>query len=125
MAGSKGIIPTRAQIIATRAGVTSDNLWKRGWGGNEGYEYWFARPVKENDANKCPLVILGGGRETTGPQFELYTTDDTTLNPKVSDVLKRFLPSIYPTQFKKNQQPEMEWVSTLALSTVTQLTTLL
>ena len=62
LVGPNGIVPTRGQIIATRASVTEDVLTKTGGIGNEGFEYWFPRPIKTPE-EKYPLVIVGGGRE--------------------------------------------------------------
>jgi glycine/D-amino acid oxidase-like deaminating enzyme len=106
LAGPNGIVPTRGQIIATRAATPS--LWKSAFSGNEGFEYWFPRPHKSNEK---PLVILGGGREVTKPKYELYETNDAELNPRVSDTLYKFLPAVFPGKFESEGKPEYEWVS--------------
>jgi len=35
LAGPEGIIPTRGQVMATRASVGTDQIKTNGWGGNE------------------------------------------------------------------------------------------
>ncbi|EJU06548.1 DAO-domain-containing protein [Dacryopinax primogenitus] len=108
MSGQDGVVPTRGQVIATRASVPRSQLWNTSGVGNEGFEYWFPRP-EMNDKDGCPLIIIGGGRENTGPKYEFYTTDDSTVNPEASKVLRDFLPAVYPEQFDKGTAPEMEW----------------
>jgi glycine/D-amino acid oxidase-like deaminating enzyme len=111
LSGPEGIIPTRGQVIATRASVTAQELTKVGWGANEGFEYWFPRPVdKSQSREEHPLIILGGGRES-GPDFELYQTDDGQVNPDVGKVLRKFLPEVFPDKYELGKEPEMEWVS--------------
>ncbi|TFK68906.1 FAD dependent oxidoreductase [Pluteus cervinus] len=105
--GPTGIIPTRGQIIATRAAVSAKSLTKSSWDGNEGFEYWFPRPVQNPDEK--PLVILGGGRESSGPAFELYQTDDSRLHPEVGEALRGFLPGAFPGKYDEGTEPEMEW----------------
>jgi len=107
-----GIIPTRGQVAAIRASVPSPSLWSGslpGWGGNQGYEYWFARPPSSD--KERPLVILGGGRETSGPEFEYNIADDSVVNPVISKTLRAFLPAVYEGRFGKDVDAEMEWVS--------------
>lgn len=114
MHGPAGIIPTRGQIIALRAAASLPELTKASWSGNEGFEYWFPRPVKISEDTRTeenPLVILGGGREVSRPSFEYYETDDSSLNPKISKALKDFLPGVFPGKFEKGREPELEWVS--------------
>lgn len=114
MTGPEGIIPTRGQIIGTRANVSASELTRSGWGGNDGFEYWFPRPVKlksEGEENEeKPLVILGGGREVSKPKFELYETDDSVINTSVGHALRAFLPAVFPGKFDKKQEPEWQWV---------------
>lgn len=109
MHGPSGIIPTRGQIIAVRAKGSLDSLGKSSWDANEGFEYWFPRPVMPTSETQNPLVILGGGREASS-SYELYETDDSALNVKTSKALKDFLPSIFRLQYEKGRDPEMEWV---------------
>lgn len=109
MHGPSGIIPTRGQIIALRAAAPLAEITKSSWDGNDGFEYWFPRPVTGNEPE--PLVILGGGRESTKPKFELYTVDDATVNPVVGDTLRRFLPAAFPGKYEPGREPEMKWVS--------------
>ena len=109
LVGPAGIIPTRGQVIALRAGVPLETLTRTGWGGNEGFEYWFPRPVA-NASQDHPLVILGGGRESEATAYELYNADDSTVNPAVGDTLRRFLPAVFPGKYEEGREPEMEWV---------------
>jgi len=112
--GPRGIIPNRGQVIALRAAVGRDKLGMAGWVANEVFEYWSPMPAKydggkgENEEN--PLVILGGGREATAPQFELYEDDDSVINEDVSRLLKDFLPNLFEGRYEKGREPEMEWV---------------
>ncbi|KAJ8463673.1 hypothetical protein ONZ45_g17496 [Pleurotus djamor] len=113
MSGPEGIVPTRGQIIATRAAAPSEKISKSSWDGNEGFEYWFPRPVTENGEN--PLVILGGGREASaGSTFEYYVTDDSSVNKVVGTALRNFLPGVFPRLYSQGQQPEMEWTGIMA-----------
>ena len=105
--GPEGIIPGRGQIIATRAAA---DLSRTAFGANEGFEYWFPRPIKTG-IDEHPLVIVGGGREAS-ETYELYETDDSKLNPDISRRMRRFLPSVFPHKFDEGREPEMEWVST-------------
>ncbi|KAI0693386.1 FAD dependent oxidoreductase [Cerioporus squamosus] len=107
MHGPSGIIPTRGQIIALRAAAPLSNITKSSWDGNDGFEYWFPRPLTGDETE--PLVILGGGRESTRPKFELYTVDDASVNPVVGDTLRKFLPAAFPGKYEPGREPEMEW----------------
>ena len=78
-----------------------------------GFEYWFPRPVNDTATrtNTTPLVILGGGRQIGGPDYEMGITDDSAINPAISKTLREFLPKVYPEGwFQKGKEPEMEWV---------------
>ena len=108
MHGPEGIIPTRGQVIATRANVPVDNLGKSGWIANEASEYWFPRPPT---GTENALVILGGAR-AAGDDFEYYQTDDSVVDKNVGRALKDFLPGLFKGKFEKGREPEMEWVST-------------
>ncbi len=103
--GPDGVVPGRGQIIATRAAV---DLPKTAFAANEGFEYWFPRPVK--NPGERPLIILGGGREIR-EQYELYETDDSKVNDTISHAMRKFLPSVFPGKFEEGREPEMEWVS--------------
>ncbi|KAJ7024860.1 FAD dependent oxidoreductase [Mycena alexandri] len=115
MAGPAGIIPTRGQVMALRASVPGDESFKCSWDGNEGFEYWFPRPIAAGDEAKPPLIILGGGREDD-PDFEYYQADDSVVNPIVGRSLRRFLPSVFPGQFEKDREPELEWTGIMAFT---------
>lgn len=117
LAGPDGIVPTRGQIIATRASVTEDILTKTGGVANDGFEYWFPRPLKE-PYEKYPLVIIGGGREVdkSKARFELYQTDDSVVDVDVGKALRAFLPTIYPGRFEVGKEPEMEWTGIMGFT---------
>lgn len=109
MTGPAGIIPTRGQVIATRASAELDVISRRSWSANQGSEYWFPRPVDAANGETRPLVILGGGREAETPSYELYEADDSVLNPQVGAVLRKFLPAVFPGRYEEGAEPEMEW----------------
>jgi hypothetical protein len=102
-------------VIALRAAVDRDELRPAGWVANESFEYWFPLPIKYDGGKegnkKCPLVILGGGREVATAPFEVYEDDDSVINEDVSRVLKDFLPGLFAGKYEKGREPEMEWVS--------------
>ncbi|KAJ7148514.1 FAD dependent oxidoreductase [Mycena crocata] len=106
-----GIVPTRGQVIATRAAVSSKELGKCSWDGNEGFEYWFPRPLRSEDSEK-PLVILGGAREVL-PDFGYHQTDDSSVDGSVGASLRKFLPAAYPA---KEQEPEYEWTGIMGFT---------
>ncbi|KAG6895188.1 hypothetical protein C0992_002715 [Termitomyces sp. T32_za158] len=107
--GPKGIIQTRGQAIALRAAAPSTEITKDAWVGTLGWKYWFPRPVHLPEDK--PLVILGGGRDESGPGLESYIVDDSTLNPNVSRALRKYLPPLFPKKYEENREPEMEWVN--------------
>ena len=120
LTGPHGIVPTRGQIIAIRANTTAEELSNSGWTGNEGFEYWFPRPLKVEDKDQHPLVILGGGRENSKDRFEIDETDDSVVNEDVGKALRGFLPGVFPGKFAEGREPEMEWVrhATLDISVI-------
>ncbi|KAG1865278.1 FAD dependent oxidoreductase [Suillus subluteus] len=107
LAGPDGIIPTRGQVMATRASVGTDQIKIPSWSGNEGFVYWFPRPVT-HDTEK-PLIIIGGGRDTAAPSYELYVDDDSETHPLVGKALREFLPPVFEGKYDPNSEPEMEW----------------
>ncbi|OAX38307.1 FAD dependent oxidoreductase [Rhizopogon vinicolor AM-OR11-026] len=107
LAGPEGIIPTRGQVMAIRASAGTDQIKTSGWDGNDGFEYWFPRPVKHDDEK--PLVIIGGGREAVGPGYELYVDSDSETHPVVGKALREFLPSVFEGKYDPDSEPEMEW----------------
>ena len=112
------VIPTRGQIIALRSSVSEEKLTKTAGTGNDGFEYWFPRPVKRSsngEALENPLVILGGGREVSSKSFEFYEVDDSIVNPRIGKVLREFLPSVFPEYYEEGRDPEMEWETTLVV----------
>lgn len=82
------------------------------WSGNEGFEYWFPRPVQASHAGEKPLIILGGGREIQEGKnvFEIGEADDSVISPKVGAVLRKFLPAVFPGLYEEAKEPEREWV---------------
>ncbi|KAJ7694587.1 FAD dependent oxidoreductase [Mycena rosella] len=112
MAGPAGIIPTRGQVMALRASVSSELLTKCSWDGNEGFEYWFPRPVSGDEK---PLVILGGGREVQ-PDFEYYQADDSSVTESVGVALRKFLPAVFPGKFAPGTEPEEEWTGIMGFT---------
>lgn len=111
MHGPEGIIPIRGQVMVLRAAAPTAEITKTSWGANQGFEYWFPRPVK-GDEN--PLIILGGGREMSGPNFETYVADDSAVNEDVGKALRGFLPSLFHDRYEKGREPEMEWASQIS-----------
>ncbi|KAG2040208.1 FAD dependent oxidoreductase [Suillus americanus] len=107
LAGPDGIIPTRGQVMATRASVGADQIKIPSWSGNEGFVYWFPRPVT-HDTEK-PLIIIGGSRDATAPSYELYVDDDSETHPLVGKALREFLPPVFEGKYDPNSEPEMEW----------------
>lgn len=112
MHGPDGIVPTRGQVIAVRANIP-DAIGSSGFVGNDGLEYWF--PRQDNKEGENQLVILGGGRDASGG-FEFYQADDSVITPVVGQVLREFLPRVFPGRFDV-REPEMEWVSCAVLLT--------
>jgi len=109
------IIPTRGQVGAVRASVDASQLgWLNSWdGGGGGWEYWF--PRYQESPSKHPLIILGGARQRSGGNLEVGVTNDSELNPLVSQALREFLPDFLPGQFGAAGDDgsggwEMEWV---------------
>ncbi|KAJ7031829.1 FAD dependent oxidoreductase [Mycena alexandri] len=103
--GPAGIVPVRGQVLAMRANAPLDALSKISWANNEGY--WFPRPV--TDVEEHPLVILGGARDAAGPPFEMDVTDDSIVDVNVGDVLRAFLPTLFPGLYTPGREPEAEW----------------
>ncbi|KAL0954218.1 hypothetical protein HGRIS_005346 [Hohenbuehelia grisea] len=128
LAGPSGIVPTRGQVIAVRAKPgTGSRIGIASWLGNEGFEYWFPRPpeaAKENaqdnnieveEDKDGALVILGGGREASGPTFEFGVADDSQVHLGVSDVLRGFLPRVFPGLYEE-REPDMEWTGIMGFT---------
>ncbi|OCH86540.1 FAD dependent oxidoreductase [Obba rivulosa] len=113
--GPNGIVPTRGQIIALKADATAARLTTSGYIANEGFEYWFPRPVEDPEKD-APLVILGGGRELVRPHFEFGEVDDSKIDPKVGEVLRKFLPSVFPEMYEEGREPEMEWTGIMGFT---------
>ncbi|TPX32968.1 hypothetical protein SmJEL517_g03993 [Synchytrium microbalum] len=78
------VIPVRGQVIAAEppASVIIPPF-PFGLSANRGCEYAVWR--RDN------VVVLGGGREVTAPNFEIGKTDDNEINEKISKRLRAFL----------------------------------
>ncbi|KAG6825993.1 hypothetical protein H0H87_008286 [Tephrocybe sp. NHM501043] len=107
MHGPNGIVPVREQALALRAAASSAEITKDAWIGTLGWKYWFPRPVGSPDEN--PLTILGGGRDESGPDRDLYVVDDSTVNVDVGKALRAYLPPLFPGKYELGREPEMEW----------------
>ncbi|KAG6827497.1 hypothetical protein H0H92_011550 [Tricholoma furcatifolium] len=114
--GPKGIIPTRGQAIALRAAASSAVLTKDAWVGTLGWKYWFPRPTQ--DENENPLIIFGGGRDSSGPRLESYIVDDSTVNEDVGKDLRSYLPPLFPGKYEVGREPEMEWTGIMGYTQV-------
>ncbi|KAJ7648596.1 hypothetical protein DFH06DRAFT_1300363 [Mycena polygramma] len=96
MTGPAGIIPARGQVLALRASVSAEELRSTcSWDGNDGFEYWFPRPVVGDEK---PLA------------------DDSTLNDAAGRTLRKFLPAVFPRKFAEDAQPEEEWTGIMAFT---------
>ncbi|KAL1659566.1 FAD dependent oxidoreductase [Schizophyllum commune] len=136
LAGPAGIVPARGQVAALRAAVPLEELTTVSWDGNEGFEYWFPRPVRGKDTTNAtssssitsssnttspsnpthPLVIVGGGREAAAPTYETGIEDDSVTNPSVSRVLHDFLPEVFPGKYERGREFEMEWTGIMGFT---------
>jgi glycine/D-amino acid oxidase-like deaminating enzyme len=105
------IKPVRGQVLTTREqGARNGKQRMEGWGGNEGFEYWFPRPRKNNGEE--PLIVLGGGREASGGKFEIGIADDSIVNNNTGEALRAFLPAVFAaSKDKAHWNVEQEWVS--------------
>ncbi|KAG5643493.1 hypothetical protein DXG03_000734 [Asterophora parasitica] len=115
MSGPSGIIPTRGQVLALRAAAPQKEITTASWSGNQGFEYWFPRPT---NGSENPLIILGGGREASGPDFETYVVDDSVVRKEVGKSLRGFLPGVFPGKFEKGRKPEMEWTGIMGYTKI-------
>jgi hypothetical protein len=113
----------RIQIIATRErGSRPGKYDPVSWTANEGFEYWFPRisptpssspgPSSESEGSgsgsredQDPLIILGGGRESTAPQYESGVADDSEVNPVVGRALRGFLPALFAVSRSDDSNP--------------------
>ncbi|KAJ4479828.1 FAD dependent oxidoreductase [Lentinula lateritia] len=89
--GSVGIVPTRGQVVAVR-GTSLDKL-----------------------SLERPLYILGGGREVES-RFAHGEIDDSKSNEEVAQVLREFLPGLFPGKFERGMEPEMEWTGIMGFT---------
>ncbi|KAF8233887.1 FAD dependent oxidoreductase [Tricholoma matsutake] len=116
MRGPTGIIPTRGHVMALRASAPLSQHTNSSWWANEGFEYWFPRPV--NTPDEKPLIILGGGREAALPTFDHYEGDDSVFREDVGKVLRDFLPGLFPEKFDKGRASEMEWTGIMGFTKI-------
>ena len=105
-------MPTRGQVIAIRPNLGAQ-VGKSSWRGNGGFEYWFPRYAREEEEER-PLVILGGGRDSMAPRYEMDENDDSVVNVKVGKTLRGFLPPLFPGMYDPDREVEWEWVSVLS-----------
>ena len=115
MRGPSGVIPVRGQVMALRAAAPLKSISRHAWTGNDGFEYWFPRPLEEGQVH--PLVIIGGGRDATGPEYETYVADDSETNQKAGSALRKFLPALFPGKYEEGREPEWEWSGIMAYTT--------
>lgn len=102
--GPKGIVPTRAQVVAVEPLQPRKRYWAMGTSAGGGYEYGHQRPPSTFEPN-APFVF-GGGREYA-PGREWGVDDDSALNPIVSSFLRPYMASVFPREF--SEQPSREW----------------
>ncbi|PWZ00174.1 DAO-domain-containing protein [Testicularia cyperi] len=103
LAGPKGIVPTRAQVVAV-APRQSKTYWGVGISSGGGYEYGHQRPSGLKN-EPSPLFIFGGGREYA-PTREWGVDDDSTLCPEVSAFLHPWLHTVFPSEYGKDVKQE-------------------
>ncbi|KAH9957017.1 FAD dependent oxidoreductase-domain-containing protein [Russula dissimulans] len=113
LSGRRGIVPTRGQAISIRSAVPARELALSGFTADRGLEYWFMRPGSAPDER--PLVILGGARLTEGSARDA-TTDDSVLDAVVGKRLREFLAEVFPGNFEKGAEPEMEWTGIMGFT---------
>jgi len=113
--GAQGIIPTRGQVIATKATAPARVLTDSAWVGNSALEYWFPLPTPTGSLEEQPIVVLGGAREIPA-NFELYQTDDSVIVDEIGKGLRKFLPRLFPGKFNEDQVPEKEWTGILGFT---------
>jgi glycine/D-amino acid oxidase-like deaminating enzyme len=82
-------------------------------------DYWLPKPVHgPPDDSENALIILGGGSDSDENVTELGVSDDTTLNPRLSESLRTILPKAFPQFFDKDTEPEMEWTGIMAFTDI-------
>ncbi|KAI5119667.1 hypothetical protein M0805_007758 [Coniferiporia weirii] len=117
LAGPRGIVPVRGQVLATRAAAPLEKIGRSSWGGNEGFEYWFPRPPKTPGDEQRPLIILGGGREAV-QGYELGISDDNEVSSQAGRALRAFLPTVFPGKYEEGVEPEMEWTGIMGYTSL-------
>ncbi|KAA1470062.1 DAO-domain-containing protein [Dentipellis sp. KUC8613] len=115
LAGPRGIVPTRGQIVAVRAEAPAQAITTSGWTANDHFEYWFPRPLAPGAEDQRPLVILGGGREAKDA-FEFGEADDSVLDKIAGRALRGFLPAVFPGKYEIGREPEMEWTGIMGFT---------
>ena len=118
LTGSEGVVPTRGHVIALRAGTSADGIPRTSCCANDGFEYWFPRPVKTPEER--PLIIAGGAREVAVPHFDVGVTDDSVIDAEIALALCNFLPGAFPGKFDATgaTNPEMMWVRNICSSDI-------
>ncbi|KAF9530082.1 FAD dependent oxidoreductase [Crepidotus variabilis] len=118
-----GIIPTRGQVILVPSKVPLSSFpWLNAWSGGGGHwEYFFPRfqhIASPND--QAPFVVLGGGRQHAGTNFEGGISDDSRINTQVGKALRRFLGTLFDGLFDSGQGSrdlvKMEWTGIMGFT---------
>lgn len=96
------IVPVRNQVILVHPPRENPHLWDFIISTNDGYEYMSQRMGGD--------VILGGMRNIVEGREE-GNPDDSTLNPKISQSLRRYLPEKFKAFRAEGEEvhAEMEW----------------
>ena len=96
------IVPVRGQVLITEP---APPMWDFNFTTNFGYEYCIQRPDRK--------IVLGGMRWLT-PSLEVGISDDTVIEPNISQGLKEFLPQHFPKLL--HLKVEREWTGILGFS---------
>ncbi|RUS20153.1 FAD dependent oxidoreductase-domain-containing protein [Endogone sp. FLAS-F59071] len=103
------IVPVRNQVIFVRPPRENSHLWDFVISANDGYEYMSQRVSGD--------VILGGMRNIVEGREE-GKPDDSTLNPKISQSLRRYLPEKFKAFRAEGEEvhAEMEWCGVMGFA---------
>lgn len=99
------IVPTRGQVITTKP--LQEWYWKAGILMNDGFEYMIQREDKR--------VVLGGCR-WKAPCKEQPITDDSSIEPNISEGLREYLPENFPDQCGEGVEIEYEWTGIMGFT---------
>ncbi|KAI5476862.1 FAD dependent oxidoreductase [Pseudohyphozyma bogoriensis] len=104
-AGPHRIVPTRGQVISAVPLPSSNPHSTSAFSSTSGAHYFFQRP----DGGP---IILGGARVDAGKPYEFGVTDDSRVNEKVGEGLRKYLGEEFPTVFRgegRGVEVEREW----------------